>query len=1081
MAVNIETIKTNLQAFNFKRLFNDLGWDHPQGSPHHFNFLGLTVTLKPVSQKRGFQVFEGTSADGTIPNHAARMRLERELSKVAFEHLVVFVDKDRTKQTWQWARREMGRPLALRTFEYHIDRRNESLVQKLADLAFSFNEEEGITLTDVTRRTRRALDVERVTKRFYELFKKEHDAFYEQVTGLPDEVKTWYTSLMLNRLMFIYFVQKKGFLDGNRDYLRDRFTKVQSKYGAGKFQNFYQHFLLALFHEGLGKNAKERQLDSEMRALLGNVPYLNGGLFEVHQLEEEYKGKITVPDDAFETIFDFFEGYEWHLDDRPLREGNEINPDVLGYIFEKYINQKQMGAYYTKEDITEYISKNTVLPYLLQTVSNDCQIAFTGERNVWQLLAENPDRYIYPAVKHGADLPLPPNIEAGIKDVSRRTDWNRAAPVSHALPTEIWREIVARRTRYQEVRAKLEKGEVTKVEDLITLNLNIRQFTQDALDTAEGSELVKAFWKALTNLSILDPTCGSGAFLFAALNILQPLYEAALDKMQSLVNEADAANSKQKYGDFRKILAEVAKHPNERYFVLKTIVVNNLYGVDIMEEATEIAKLRLFLKLMSQVETPEQIEPLPDVDFNIRAGNALVGFANLKDISASFSGRLDFQFSEQQIIERLDDIEALFKQFKMQQTEYGGAVTSADKQALRKKLTELEEELNHALAQQYSVNPKNNKAYSAWKASHQPFHWFVDFYSIMKKGGFDAIIGNPPYLELREVDYLIKGFKTLDSNAVHAMCMERSLSVLSRRGAISMIVPLALVSTQRMQSIQKMLENNSSTWYANYAWRPGKLFDTVNRALTIFVAIGSTVDKRVYSTSYQKWTSECRSFLIEQLAYSRVPSDRNTFWVPKLGQHFEEKILEKLLMSKKKFGVLTLNLGSKVYYRSTGGLYWKIFTDFAPKFFLNGNPGSSSRETWFSVKSAVYAKTSVAVLSSNTFWYWYTLTSNLRDLNPADLQGFPIIENMFEDDELLILGRKYLSDIEVNSSMLTRQQKQTGTTQTQSFKIQKSKPIIDQIDQVLAKHYGFTDEELDFIVNYDIKYRMGQAALGDEE
>ena len=54
--------------------------------------------------------------------------------------------------------------------------------------------------------------------------------------------------------------------------------------------------------------------------------------------------------------------YQWHLDERPLRNDNEINPDVLGYIFEKYINQKQMGAYYTKEDITDYISKNTIIP-----------------------------------------------------------------------------------------------------------------------------------------------------------------------------------------------------------------------------------------------------------------------------------------------------------------------------------------------------------------------------------------------------------------------------------------------------------------------------------------------------------------------------------------------------------------------------------------------------------------------------------------------------------------------------------------------------------------------------------------------
>ncbi len=82
------------------------------------------------------------------------------------------------------------------------------------------------------------------------------------------------------------------------------------------------------------------------------------------------------------------------------------------------------------------------------------------------------------------------------------------------------------------------------------------------------------------------------------------------------------------------------------------------------------------------------------------------------------------------------------------------------------------------------------------------------------------------------------------------------------------------------------------------------------------------------------------------------------------------------------------------------------------------------------------------------------------------------------DADVVRLGDGYLRDLERNSTMLVRQQKQTGKTQTQSFKIQKSKAIINQIDRDLAKHYGFTQEELDFIINYDIKYRMG---LGGEE
>ena len=181
--------------------------------------------------------------------------------------------------------------------------------------------------------------------------------------GITDAAdREWYASVMLNRLMFVYFIQRKGFLDGDPDYLRNRLNHMREEQGKDKFYSFYRYFLLRLFHEGLGG----RDRTPELEKLLGRIPYLNGGLFDVHELEqpERYGKEIQIPDKAFERIFDYFDQYQWHLDERPLRDDNEINPDVLGYIFEKYINQKQMGAYYTKEDITEYISKNTVIPFL---------------------------------------------------------------------------------------------------------------------------------------------------------------------------------------------------------------------------------------------------------------------------------------------------------------------------------------------------------------------------------------------------------------------------------------------------------------------------------------------------------------------------------------------------------------------------------------------------------------------------------------------------------------------------------------------------------------------------------------------
>jgi hypothetical protein len=254
----------------------------------------------------------------------------------------------------------------------------------------------------------------------------------------------------------------------------------------------------------------------------------------------------------------------------------------------------------------------------------ECANAFKAESSLWQLLKDSPDRYIYEAVKKGCDyMDIPEAIAIGIDNtapdlLARRKEWNTPTPEKFGLPTEIWRETIARRQRYFELKAKLEQGEISELNDFITYNLNIRQFAQDALEFYEGSDFIEAFYHAIIEITVLDPTCGSGAFLFAALNILEPLYEGCINRMREFKDNEN----------FQKILADIDTHANPTYWIYKKIILNNLYGVDIMQEAVEIAKLRLFLKLaaMSEVDYKKPnlgLEPLPDIDFNIRCGNTL--------------------------------------------------------------------------------------------------------------------------------------------------------------------------------------------------------------------------------------------------------------------------------------------------------------------------------------------------------------------------------------------------------------------------------------------------------------------------
>ena len=649
MAADIQTLRPYLQNFDLTGLMVEgLGWNHLQSASIIVSVGNDGYDLSPVAEKANFAVYRCTpGADGTTPNQNIRRQIERKVADTSYEHLIIFVDAAETQQVWQWAKRESGRPPALRELRYDRGQTGTALLQRLRGIEFTLAEEGNLGITDVTERFQQSLDVEKVTNRFYTHFRNELSTFQKFINGFTNQGdRDWYASLMLNRLMFTYFIQKQGFLDGDEHYLRNRLKKVQEKDGADQFLRFYSRFLRRLFHEGLGRPEAERSDD--LAALLGKVPYLNGGIFDPHTLEQN-NPDINIPDAAFEQIFRFFDQYQWHLDDRPSGADNEINPDVLGYILRSASTRSKWAPITQKEDITGYITRNTVIPRLLEMAQAECAIAFGPRGGVWRLLQDDPDNYIYPAVGHGVawdyspeniarlaePLELPECIAVGLNDTAQRGDWNQAAPGEFALPTETWREMIARRQRYAEVREKLAGGEVQSVNDLITLNLDSERFARDVIVNSEGPELVRAMWSALTKISVLDPACGSGAFLFAALNIVEPLYSATMQAMREFL--ADLKTSQRQrppkvLQDFKKILDEAGQHRNERYYVLKSIIVNNLYGVDIMEEAVEICRLRLFLKLAAQLESYDQIEPLPDIDFNIQPGNTLVGFTSAASV-----------------------------------------------------------------------------------------------------------------------------------------------------------------------------------------------------------------------------------------------------------------------------------------------------------------------------------------------------------------------------------------------------------------------------------------------------------------
>lgn len=627
------------------------------------------------------------------------------------------------------------------------------------------------------------------------------------------------------------------------------------------------------------------------------------------------------------------------------------------------------------------------------------------------------------------------------------------------------------------------------------MNLDIELFAKDVIIRGNKPELLLAFWKAINKISVLDPTCGSGAFLFAALNILEPLYVTCLEGMRRFVDDMESSrlpHSPNTLNDFRAVLGQVDKHHNQRYFILKSIVLNNIYGVDIMEEAVEICKLRLFLKLVAQLESYDQIEPLPDIDFNIRAGNALVGFTTLDAVQKAMVVNADGQSrlvnkkdlaALARINEAAEATGQAFDLFRSRQTIQGEA-TQEDKSILRSKLVTLRNELDGYLATEYGIDSNDAKKYNCWTTSHRPFHWLVEFYGIMNSGGFDVVVGNPPYVEYSKIrkEYTIKGYQAKRCGNLYAMIVERSYDCLRQDGRFGMIVQLSFACTDRMEPIQKLcFSQSNSIWLSHFDDRPAKLFDGlehIRATIAISTKSGNNIGD-VYSTAYNRWYAESRSQLFSTITFDSVPIATKVpgGTIPKIGPMPASAILKRIAKQKPLRQSLHSSGTGTVYFHNAPQ-YWIRAMDFAP-YFWNERDGEqlSSHVKTLKFKNNADVQVIVAVLNSSLFYWWFLLLSNCRDLNLREIENFPIgLKQMSKGTKISLVkaATKLMISFKHNSRRKETKYKATGRVIYDEFNQKPSKPIVDEIDQALARHYGLTEEELDFIINYDIKYRMGR-------
>ena len=587
-------------------------------------------------------------------------------------------------------------------------------------------------------------------------------------------------------------------------------------------------------------------------------------------------------------------------------------------------------------------------------------------------------------------------------------------------------------------------------------------------------------------------------------------------------------------GDFRKLLKHIGMHANERYFILKSIIVGNLYGVDIMEEAVEICKLRLFLKLVAQLENYDQIEPLPDIDFNIRAGNTLVGFTSFKEVKQTLSADMINRLSLPEIKRRAEITGHTYQNFRKMQTDCDmNSLTLANtKLKLREQLDGLQTKLDNYLAHIYGIDTEDEAACWQWRSSHQPFHWFIEFYDIMQGGGFDLVIGNPPYVSIRKIPYKILGPLAQKFPDIYGHFVSRSLVLTVPEGRCGMIVPLSITFSRDFKALRENFRNWGAVWFSSYDNIPAALFAGVSQRCTIW--IGHNSGTEIFAAPMYRWRASYRSHLLTNLSY--VPMKNlsiEELGLPKVAELSHTSVLNAISSTKvrKYRAAISEGSGNKAYlsFSQSGRNFISVFLEDPPCVDAvsldNITPSKIGRLT-FADHEPTYAALA-ATAGELYFWYWlvrgdgfdvtnWVISDFLKILDFLPHEHYEFLIELgrilhFERNRWLVFKKnagRYVGNFNYRKAFkITRRADllildalscdreealaifdyvqrilaineyagEKGIPETVKARFTASKrkateneQLFSKIDSQLAENFSFTEKEIEFIVNHDV-------------
>jgi hypothetical protein len=499
-------------------------------------------------------------------------------------------------------------------------------------------------------------------------------------------------------------------------------------------------------------------------------------------------------------------------------------------------------------------------------------------------------------------------------------------------------------------------------DQLISRNEDPQPYLLERIETRATAEALHGFYfGCIRRLTVLDPTCGAGAFLVAALHALVPIHSACLARMASLVGAPHTPEALSR--TFTQELAKAAAAGSSDAYAARNVIEKSLRGLELMPEAVEVTRLRLYLALRHRAGAAA-CPSIGETRFGVGTGSALAP----------------------------------------------GAAAEAD-----------------------------------------------------------VVIGNPPYVQTAAFRkaHGAAGTEGEEYGNVFGYFVERALDRLRPGGTFGMVLPVSAISGRQYAPLMDRLRPHS-LWISSYSNRPASLFEGVEQRLAIVLARLNR-QPALHVTRHHHWRSDERPRLFQDLRY--VPGSWSRRRMPaKTGSAMAESVFRKLAAHG---GVLPWGgSGEHAVYLHDGPTYWVRALPFDPTSGLP--PARRGHYHRIPVASREDALVLAAVLSSTTFYCYFKATSNCRDLSQEDWRGFPIDPLPDELRTALVSLGCDLEQVLLRTRQRRTRRYPSGFVEYYEYYPARAKCTLDRIDRVLARHYGFTEEETRFLVEYDIKYRIAE-------